>query len=153
MLINRNQQLEEQLLLGKLQLPQSQFARQAGAAADGVWKRKMNLPAAGVTRPRCVLPSSALSAPEVTVPSAAQPNHSPNTSCPTTGTPLCGSGSPVTSAAPFGGAALSRGAKHRELLAPLPPALAPSLHSQAILSMLRVLWKLLPVLVRSTVLL
>lgn len=59
MLINPNQQLEEQLLLGKLQLPQSQFARQAGAAAeaDGVWKRKMNLPAAGVTRPRCVLPS------------------------------------------------------------------------------------------------
>lgn len=58
MLINRNQQFEEQLLLGELQILHSQFARHAGAAEDGVWKRKMNLSAAGVTRPRCVLPSS-----------------------------------------------------------------------------------------------
>lgn len=36
MLINRNQQLEEQLLLGKLQILQSQFTRQAAAAEDEV---------------------------------------------------------------------------------------------------------------------
>lgn len=75
MLINRNRQFEEQLLLGKLEVQQSQFARQAGAAEDAVWRRKMNLPAGGVTHPRRVPPSWPLSAPEVTVSAAAPPSH------------------------------------------------------------------------------
>lgn len=111
MLINRNRQFEEQLLLGKLQVQQWQFARQAGAAEDAVWRRKMNLPAGDVTHPRRVPPSWPLCAPEVTVSAAAPPSHPHPPLAPL---------SPLWQR--LWGRQPQAGAKHRELPKALPPA-------------------------------